>query len=99
MGMVTHYLGDKDSVLKAALEYVTAGFLENDHESDRIDLDKLWASLYSILPTTERSRAHWSVQLAFWSRASNNLELAKVHESYNKQFRLSLAKSLQRILP
>ena len=100
-GMVTHYLGDKNSVLKAALEYVAGELLEEDEEQDieSADLGTLWEFLHSILPTTDRSRTHWSVWLAFWGRASNNSELAEVHERYGEQFRLSLNQTLQRILP
>jgi AcrR family transcriptional regulator len=98
-GMVTHYLGDQDDVLTAALEYVAEELLENDSEEACVDLDTLWEFLYSTLPTSDRSRTHWAVWLAFWSRASSNSQLAEIHERYNKNFRSSLMRDLQRILP
>ena len=98
-GMVTHYLGDKDSVLTAALEYVADELLEGDDNAEDTSLDLLWESLYNALPTSDRSRTHWAVWLAFWGRASNNPELAKIHERYNKKFRSSLMRDLNHVLP
>lgn len=92
-GTVTHYLGDKDSVLRAALEYVAAELLAHDDQTG--DLESLWQLLFATLPSTEKSRTHWLVWIAFWSRASSNPELSDVHAQYNKKFRESLKRNLQ----
>lgn len=89
-GLVTHYIGDKDAVLVAALDYVAGEML--NHEMKGTSISDLWLLLFDILPTDKNRRNHWKVWLAFWSRAANNAELANIHQRYNNQFRRSLLK-------
>ena len=90
--MVTRYLGDKDAVLSAALDYVAAELLS--HEPKSMSVVELWSLLYEVLPVDTYRRNHWKVWLAYWSRAANSSELAKIQPHYNDQFKKNLLMAL-----
>ena len=80
------------AVLRAALDYVAAEVLS--HEPESMSVVELWSLLYEVLPVDTYRRNHWKVWLAYWSRAANNSELAKIQQHYNDQFKKNILTAL-----
>lgn len=93
-GMVTHYLGDKNAVIMAALEEVAGDLTSN---VDNIIDAGIIEALCNILPVDDISRRNWRVWIAYWGGAIGNADLAERHRQIYNRFRTEMAAHIRRM--
>ena len=97
-GSVTHYLGDKNAVLAAALDEVAHSIdLAFDHGIGRGTAEDLIEGVCAMLPITDSSRRDWRVWIAYWGGAIGDAELAERHREHYDRFREKLAEHIRQL--
>ncbi len=95
-GTVTHYLGDKKTVLIAALDQV-AYSIEHTMRPAADTAHDLVESFCDLLPTSDLQRKDWRVWIAYWGGAIGDEELADRHRGHYDRFRRQLADRIRRL--
>ena len=97
-GMVTHYYKTKQEILTAALHFVTDN-VEADESvwESCATMDDFLELLYHTMPQNDSVTRFIKVWMAFWSMASSDPELSKVHKKYYAENRKGLAKVIAKL--
>ncbi len=97
-GSVTHYLGDKNAVLMAALDEVADTIAGNfQHLKGRGTPEDLIDGICNNLPTDDAKRRDWRVWIAYWGGAVGDRQLADRHQEHYDRFRRDLADHIRRL--
>ncbi len=97
-GTVTHYLGDKNAVLIAALDEVAHQIDRNfGRLEDARDANGLINAICRLLPFDDEARRDWRVWIAYWGGAIGDADLAERHREHYDRFRNKLAGHIRRM--
>lgn len=91
-GALVHYFANKRELLAFTLQ--TSLERRRSRHADRSSLpadEALRIALHEGLPTTDATRLHWTVTLAFAAQASADPELAVIQRDAYRHFRASIA--------
>ena len=89
--MLSHYFPDKDALLTAALESVSARLLQHIEATTPVDPV---AQILAVLPLDAANHADWRVWLAFWGRAAFAAPLRAVHQRHYAEIEAALMRAL-----
>lgn len=96
-GSLTHYFTDKRELLlftlRASLEQRRTN---RPRRPDQTGAELLTAMLEDVLPTSEETRLHWTVTIAFCTQAVSDPELATEQREAYRHFVGSVMKALER---
>ncbi len=99
-GTVTHYLGDKNAVLMAALDQVSHHLIQNFNALfGRGTPEDIVEGFCNVLPLNEENRRDWRVWIAYWGGAIGDAELAERHRQHYDTFRTLLAQHMRNLAP
>ena len=97
-GTVTHYLGDKKTVLIAALDQVAYSIEHTMRPPSTADnAETLIDGFCNLLPTSDPHRKDWRVWIAYWGGAIGDEDLADRHRDHYDRFRRQLAERIRRL--